>query len=152
MPRVDFPGVEDAQDFSPLPDGPYLCALTAIDDTKTTQGGDEMWDLRFTVEEGECRGRHIYDRISFGKKALPRVKLLCSRVGIDVTAALLVTPKLLRGKRVWVTVETEPYTDKQGQEKKRNSVPFAGYMKVAESEQQGAGAGASAEPDDDLPF
>lgn len=154
MPTVNFAGVEEAQDFSPLPEGPYLCALKAIDDTKETQAGDEMWELKFVVVEGDFAGRSIYDRISFGKKALSRVKLLCSRMGLDVSGDLNVTPDLLKGKQVWVTVEIEDYTDSKGQDRKRNSVPFAGFMEAsAQGGATGSPARASlAEPDDDLPF
>lgn len=133
MPSVDFSDVDDALDFSPLPPGPYLCRLTAIDDSERTGAGDEMWALRFTVDEGEHEGHYIYDRISFGHKALPRVKLLCSRMGIDISGPLNLTPDLLMGRRVWVTVDIEEYDDQKSKTRReRNKVPFAGFMEAKE--------------------
>lgn len=155
MPRINFQNVEDAEDYSPLPDGVYLCRLANIADNNQTKAGDEMWDLKFVVERGEYRGRHIFDRISFGLKALSRVKLLCSRLGIDVTQSVDVTPGLLLARKVYVTVETETYIDRDGTEKPRNNVPFAGYA----PHENGSGAASPVAPaggadddDDDLPF
>lgn len=153
MPRVNFADVEEAEDFSLLPDGVYLCAVQAIDDTVKTQAGDEMWDIRFRVEEGDYKGRAIFDRISFGKKALPRVKLLCSRLGMDVEGEVNVQAGHLLGRKVFVNVETEEYVDRGGNEKTRNTVPFAGFMAVSEAEPERASGGPPiSAPDDDLPF
>ncbi|MDI6794806.1 MAG: DUF669 domain-containing protein [bacterium] len=82
MPKVDFSTIDDVQDFSPIPDGQYLSRLSEIEET-TTQYGDELWKLRFEVIEGEYAGRYIFDNMVFSKAALKRVKLICSRLGID---------------------------------------------------------------------
>ena len=35
MPEVDFSQVDDVGDFSPLPDGKYLCRLDDVEETTT---------------------------------------------------------------------------------------------------------------------
>ena len=148
MPNVDFASVDDAQDFSPLPPGAYLCRLEEVVPNKRTNAGDEMWSLRFVVEEGDYRGRIIFDRISFGEATLPRVKLLCDALGLDVTGEVDLEPEMLTGREAIVTVDIQSYTDRDGKEKKSNKVGFAGYSNVA-------GKNSSSNPgvtEDDPPF
>ena len=76
MPKIDFSNVDDVQDFSPLPDGKYLCQLSGIEEA-TTQNGDEMWKLRFEVVQEDHIGRLIFDNMVFSEAALKRVKLIC---------------------------------------------------------------------------
>lgn len=158
MPDVDFSQVEDAEDYSPLPAGKYLCKVTEIEQ-KRTLADDEMWRLRLTVVEGEHQGRSVFDNMVFSERAMKRVKLMCSRMGLDVSGFVALTPKTLQGRKVVVTVEVGTYQDNEGNEKLSNSVPFAGYERVP--------VGVSAQPgqavsggdpsvgvvtDDDIPF
>ena len=126
MPRIDFGNVDDAQDYSPLPAGRYLVTLTEVGEAKTKYG-DEMWKLRFVVDEGQYKGRYIFDNLVFSEAALKRVKLICSRLGLDVSGELDLTPGLIKGCRCSVSVEVADYTDQEGETKSRNVVPFAGY-------------------------
>ena len=156
MPRIDFNRVDDVQDFSPLPDGRYLCRLAEVEEA-ATQYGDEMWKLRFVAESGPHRGRYIIDNMVFSDAALKRVKLICSRLGLDVSRELDLTPSLIKGRSCYVTVETEEYEDYEGNTKQRNVVPFAGYDRA-----DGAPATAASKSDntgsveddseEDLPF
>ncbi|MGQ9589920.1 MAG: DUF669 domain-containing protein [Planctomycetota bacterium] len=156
MPRIDFNRVDDVQDFSPLPDGRYLCRLAEVEEA-ATQYGDEMWKLRFVVESGPHRGRYIFDNMVFSDAALKRVKLICSHLGLNVSGELDLTPTLIKGRSCYVTVETEEYEDHEGNTKQRNVVPFAGYDRA-----HGAPATASPKADntgsveddseEDLPF
>ncbi len=155
MPRIDFNRVDDVQDFSPLPDGRYLCRLAEVEEA-ATQYGDEMWKLRFVVESGPHRGRYIFDNMVFSEAALKRVKLICSRLGIDVSGELDLTPNLLKGRSCYVTVETEEYEDYEGNTKQRNVVPFAGYDRAdgapAMASPKAAQAGGEDDSESDLPF
>jgi hypothetical protein len=156
MPKIDFDRVDDVQDFAPLPDGKYLCRVSDVEEA-TTQYGDEMWKLRLVVEAGPHRGRYIFDNMVFSDAAMKRVKLICSRLGLDVSGEIELTAALIRGKSCYVTVETEDYEDQEGNTKRRNRVTFAGYERadgapaVAE---QASGQSGSVEDDgeDDLPF
>jgi len=126
MPKIDFSTVDDVQDFTPLPDGKYLCRLAEIEEA-STQYGDEMWKLKFVVAKGPYQGRYIFDNLVFSEAAMKRVKLICSRLGLDVSGEIELTPSMLEGKVCYLTVETEDYEDQEGKTKSRNVVPFAGY-------------------------
>ena len=87
MPDIDFTQIDDVQDFTPLPDGTYQCRVAEVEET-ATQHGDEMWKLRFEVVKGEHSGRHVFDNMVFSAAAHPRVKLICSSLGFDVSGKL----------------------------------------------------------------
>lgn len=156
MPRIDFNNVDDVQDFSPLPEGKYLCRLAEVEEA-ATQYGDDMWKLRFVVESGPHRGRYIFDNMVFSEAALKRAKLICSRLGLDVSREIDLTPSLVKGRTCYVTVDIEEYEDQEGNLKKRNVVPFAGYERAdqAAASAPSAPAAHGAKEDDseeDLPF
>jgi len=152
MPKIDFGHVDDVQDFSPVPAGKYLCRLSGIEEA-STQHGDEMWKLRFEVTQGPYTGRLIFDNLVFSEAALKRAKLICSRLGLDVSKELDLTPELIKGRVAVLTVDVEPYEDAEGRTKQRNVVSFAGYERASESD---AAPDAAAETEDsdesNLPF
>lgn len=146
MPKVDFSTIDDVQDFTPLPAGKYLCKLIGVEEART-QYDDEMWKLRFQVIDGEHSGRFVFDNLVFSEAALKRVKLICSRLGLDVTGETNLTPDMIKDHTCWLTVQTEEYEDDEGRSKTRNIVPFAGYDHAAgESETSVAPAPATRKP------
>ena len=157
MPKIDFNTIEDAKDFSPLPEGKYSCKLAEIEEA-STKNGDEMWKLRLEVVEGAHAGRYVFDNLVFSAAAMKRVKLICSRLGIDVSGEVNLTPAMLKGRPCRVTVATEEYEDNEGRRRKRNVVPFAGYDRVGDGKAPAAsGEPAPAPSDEDdgeesLPF
>lgn len=134
MPKVDFSKIDDVQDFSPLPPGKYPCRLVEVEEAKT-QYDDEMWKLRFQVASGPHAGRFIFDNLVFSEAAIKRAKLICSRLGLDVSRELDLTTAMLKGRACQVTVEVEDYEDQQGKTKKRNVVPFAGYERSGQTDE-----------------
>ncbi len=140
MVKVNMNGVEDAQNFSPVPDDAYLCKISEVDDDKATQGGDPMWRIRWEIIEGDYAGRYIFDNLVFSPKALKRVKLVFSRLGLDVSKDEEVewTPQMIMDKHARVTVVTEEYESESGGAKKRNSVPYNG-IEAVESTAAGGG-------------
>ena len=129
MPKIDFSHIDDVQDFSPLPDGEDPCRLSEIEEA-STHSGDEMWKLKFEVVDGEYTGRYIFDNLVFSDAALKRVKLVCSRLGMDVSGEIDLTPSLLEGRTCLISTEIEEYEDNEGRTKRRNTVPFAGYERA----------------------
>lgn len=134
MPKVDFSKIDDVQDFSPLPPGKYPCRLVEVEEART-QYDDEMWKLRFQVASGPHAGRFIFDNLVFSEAAIKRAKLICSRLGIDVSGELDLTTEMIKGRACQVTVEVEDYEDQEGRTKKRNVVPFAGYERLEQADE-----------------
>ena len=151
MPKIDFSHVDDVQDFSPVPAGKYLCRLVGIEEA-STQHGDEMWKLRFEVTQGPYAGRLIFDNLVFSEAALKRAKLICSRLGLDVSKELDLTPELIKGRVALLTVEIEPYEDGEGRTKQRNVVPFAGYERASASDAPAAASTGEDDGEAHLPF
>jgi len=153
MPIVDFTNVklpeEGKMDFSPLPEGEYLCEVEEVDDTGKTKAGDEMWGIKFKVVGGEYDGRYIFDNMVFSDKALPRLKLICSRLGIEADTEVNLTGKSLLGRKVYLDIVEKTYKSKDGTEKLGNSVLFDGYREVDSKDNVGT---TLKEEDDDLPF
>jgi hypothetical protein len=141
MPKIDFSTIEDAKSFTPVSEGTYHCEIASVEQT-TTGKGNEMWKLKLKILEGEHAGRHLFDNIVFTPAAMKRIKLVCSRLGLDTSGELDLTPAMIRGKQALVTVQIEEYVDDEGQERSRNKIPFGGYETA-----QAAGA-----EDDDAPF
>ncbi len=128
MPTVDAPNIGNADEFSPAPIGKHLCRLDSIDDSAHTEKGDEKWNLVFVIVDGPFEGKQIRDNISFGNEtALKRVKLVCSRAGLDVSKKFNLKPSMLVGKLFYVEVESHrDYEDKKGKPRKAAQVGFAG--------------------------
>lgn len=133
MPRIDMDKIPDNDTREPLPDGTYRVELTKIEE-KTTKNGDEMWNLDFTVRDKKFSGRHIFDNLVFSDAAMKRVKLVCSRLGLNVKGEVDLVPSMLlhREALVSVIIEDREIVDDTGKTKRihRNSVPFDGYLPI----------------------
>lgn len=129
MPKVDFSQIDDVQDYTPIPADKYPCVLEEVQEAQT-QNQDEMWKLRWRVDGGKYAGRVVFDNMVFSQAALKRVKLICSRLGLDVSGELNLTPAMVKGRKALVSVEIEEYEDDSGNTKARNIVPFAGYERI----------------------
>jgi len=152
VPRIDFGKVDDVQEYAPLQPGRYTCRLVDVEET-STQHGDEMWKLRFAVESGPERGRVLFDNLVFSAAAMKRVKLICSRLGLDVSGQLDLSPAMLRGRVCCLVVEIEDYQDREGNSRKRNVVPFAGYESTGGEDSQTRQPHVRDQDDEeDLPF
>jgi len=125
--KIDFSKFDEATDFTPLPEGKYLCVLANVEETTTKETSQPLWKLKFRVIEGEFEGRAIFDNMVFTEKAMKRVKLMCSRLGLDVSKEIDLVPSMIQGKNVVITVEVGEYEDSNGKKKPKNVVPFAGY-------------------------
>lgn len=127
--KINFKGVPDAEDYSPVPAGQYVCRVAKVDEDKT-KNEDAMWNFMFEIVAGEHKGKMIRDRLVFSEAAMKRVKLICKRFGFNVEGELDLTPSMFFDKPIKLDVEIESYEDKEGKTKQRNSVPFAGYHEV----------------------
>jgi len=55
--------VEPTTSFEPLPAGKYVAAITASEMKATKKGDGSYLQLEFTVLDGDCRGRKVWDRL-----------------------------------------------------------------------------------------
>ena len=141
MPRVNFADVDDNTGFTPIPDGQYKACVEKVEE-RTTKKGDAMWSVEWRIVEGQYLGRKIFDNLVFSDKGYSRVKLLLKRLGFDVTGELDCQSEMIHGKQALITVYTDSYPDKDGNEKKKNSIPFDGFASLTDGEKV----------DDDLPY
>lgn len=151
--RVNWDGVDQAQDFGPAPAGTYLCRVMEAK-AATTRFDDDMWKLTLEIAEGQYKGKQIWDNVVFSQNAMPRAKLICRSFGLSTEGETDIFPEDLRGREAYVTVEVEDYVNKEGQNRQRNSVTFGGYASADDagaasvrSESESASA-----VDDQIPF
>jgi hypothetical protein len=149
MPRVDFPNVDDASDYTVLPEGDYTCMVTEVFD-EVSQAGNDMWKLHMRVDKGEYEGRMIFDNLVFTEKALPRVKIFAKACMLDVTKEIDMQPAAVLGKMVMVSVFETSYENASGEKIPTNKVHFAGYAPAVDLPP--LVPPPVADIDDDLPF
>lgn len=148
MPQINWPEVPDAN--SPVPEGVYRVEVDTVN-VSFNINKDEMWTVGFKIVSGSYVGRKIVDRLVWSEKAMPRVKIAMSALGIDTSGVSNVTPDDIKGKRcVLDVVVVEKIDRKPGQEPKtyhNNKVTFAGYSAI-----DTAHVPPPADDDEDLPF
>ena len=81
--------VEPTVAFEPLPAGKYLAAITASEVKNTKKGDGNYLELEFTVLEGPCKGRKVWDRLCINhpkdvtqKIARGNLSAICRAVGV----------------------------------------------------------------------
>src|SRR5262245_39928376 len=109
MPRVNFTTIDEGGSFPPIPDGTYLCEVFEIETGKTSSSGHEMWKIQWKLVEPPYDGRRIFDNMVFGGGALGKVKIMCSRLGLDVSKDIDLTPEMLYKRRCYVKTFQEEY-------------------------------------------
>jgi hypothetical protein len=119
--QFDFSGVKDPSPLDPVPQGDYLVEVEAVAEKLSKQGAP-YWKLTLRIVGGSFAGRCLFDSLHFNEKALPRVRLVFSRIGLDVEGKVNVEPRHLIGRRAIVTVKLEEYQDKL-----RNEVTYEGW-------------------------
>jgi len=146
--KVDFTGVKEPGEFTPIPAGEYVMTCAEVH-TKDEHGADlqtkdhdPMWRLILAVDPpSEFAGRKVFDQMIFGgKQALrSRLKLICSRLaGKKTDGALEIEPSDFVGKRARVSVIVDEYNGT-----KNNKVSFAGYDHLDAPPKDGAGSETS---------
>jgi len=81
--------VEPTANFEPLPAGKYLAAITASEMKATKKGDGSYLQLEFTVLEGDCKGRKVWDRLCINhpndltqRIARGNLSAICRAVGV----------------------------------------------------------------------
>ena len=81
--------VDPSAPFEPLPAGKYLACVTNSEMKPTKAGDGSYLELEFTVLEGECKDRKVWDRLCLNHSNQQTVKIaranlsaLCRAVGV----------------------------------------------------------------------
>ena len=81
--------VEPNTSFDPLPADKYIAAITASEMKPTKKGDGSYLQLEFTVIEGDCKDRKVWDRLCLNHPNPQTVKIargnlsaLCRAVGV----------------------------------------------------------------------
>jgi len=81
--------VEPTTAFEPLPAGKYVVAITGSEMKATKRGDGSYLQLEFTVLDGECKGRKVWDRLCINhpndltqKIARGSLSAICRVVGV----------------------------------------------------------------------
>lgn len=123
--KVNWDEVPDSQSYI-VPAGTYKMKVEEVSE-QYTDNGVEFWTLQLKVVHGPQQGKVVFDRIFFSQRALPRVKHVCKELGLSVKGEIELKPQMLVGRTAMVKVTETTYTDRNGNEKPKNDVPFDGY-------------------------
>ena len=91
MATLDFNAndVEPTTAYEPLPAGKYLAEITASEMKPVKSGNGTYLQLEFTVLDGPCRGRKVWDRLCINhpneltqKIARGNLSAICRAVGV----------------------------------------------------------------------
>ncbi len=91
MAQLDFNAnnVEPATAYEPLPANKYLVEISASEMKQTKTGNGSYLELEFTVLDGDCRGRKVWDRLCLThpndltqKIARGKLSAICRAVGV----------------------------------------------------------------------
>lgn len=81
--------VEPTTSFEPLPAGRYVAAITASEMKATKKGDGSYLQFEYTVLEGDCKGRKVWDRLCINhpndltqKIARGNLSAICRSVGV----------------------------------------------------------------------
>jgi hypothetical protein len=90
MPKLNFAGVEDQKDFTPLPAGVYTVELVNATEATIKNGANAgatryalTWEVR-DDSDPKIDGRKVWDNQMFTEKAMFRVKGMLKAYGFEV--------------------------------------------------------------------
>ena len=136
MPFIEFSKVEDVSERLFIPGGTYTVLVEDVRERRTGED-QEMWrvGLRITKQnDGNTayHGQRVYDNWVFSEKAMPHIKLITSRFGIDITEDREISPGDFLGKEIDVELRIRKRVY-NGETRFENIVTFAGYRRRGES-------------------
>ena len=83
---------EAPQDFSPIPNGDYVAAITASTEKQTKAGTGSYLELEFQILEGEHAGRRLWERLNLRNPNANAVEIANKRLGMICKAVNVLTP------------------------------------------------------------
>lgn len=97
MIKLDFSNITGG-DFEPIPAGDYTLEIEEVKE-QVSKAGNQMLNITFSViDEGEYKGRKIFEHYVLTEKALWRLKELFIALGKDVDGVVSFDPQELVGE------------------------------------------------------
>ena len=170
--EVEWDDVEAAQKYVSEP-GSYHSKCISNELKKGPGDWADQWELTWEVQAGPAKGQTFRDWMTLSQGALPRIKVLYSRVGLETTGKAKLSAADVVGKECYVLFEQDEKRIKDengrwvGTGEWRLRVAFAGFRAIEDgphtSISQGPPAGAGGDPfadaggegrpdDDQVPF
>lgn len=150
MFKVNYNGVEEAGDYSPAPDGTYTLKVVDVEEAKT-RNNDPMVKVTLQIASGPYAGKKVFHNVTFFGAGAPGAgfsKHWLHVIGQPYQGEVTVMPAKWRGARLEADLIIEPYTDKNGASKYKNSLQS---LRAVAGENQDANR-VKEEAEDGVPF
>ena len=106
--------VEPSTAFEPVPAGKYIAAITASEMKPTKKADGSYLELEFTIIEGDCQGRKVWDRLCLNHPNSQTVKIARGNLSAICRAVGVMQPKdsvELHNVPIEITVKLKKRTD-----------------------------------------
>jgi hypothetical protein len=137
--------VAPSTDYEPLPAGEYLAMIVGSEEKETKSGDGSYLQLSIEVQDGEHKGRLLWDRLNLNNKNETAVKIARATLSAICHATGVMMPKMsesLHDKPMLVKVVVEERSDKPGSFKNE----IKGYKPKSQQQQQQTTDGAKKAP------
>lgn len=116
---LDFTKIsEEEVTYEVLPEGSYTVTVDKVEEKRSERTGNLYWSIQYKTDDDAI----IFDNLVFTDKTLNRVKKLFHLLGLDVSGEFNYEPSDLVGRGMVASVLIEEYTDRNGNDKKKNSI------------------------------
>lgn len=123
MIKLDFSNITGG-DFEPIPAGDYTLEIEEVKE-QVSKAGNQMLNITFSViDEGEYKGKKIFEYYVLTEKALWRLKELFIALGKDVDGVVAFDPQELVGEIFIgnITIEESEGYEPQNKIKKHKKI------------------------------
>ena len=106
--------VEPSVAFEPVPASKYIAAVTASEMKPTKKADGSYLELEFTILEGDCQGRKVWDRLCITHPNQQTVKIARGNLSAICRAVGVMQPKdsvELHNLPIEITVKLKKRTD-----------------------------------------
>jgi hypothetical protein len=119
-------GGQEPMDFSPIKPGKYPLCIVGVA-LKTTTKGDKMIETHLVIDEGELKGRQLWNRVTFISDGKPGAGIaihFLKTIGqpFETDKNFKVQPQNWVGRRFIGTIANESYTPPSGDTRINNVV------------------------------
>lgn len=144
---INFTKVSDEEvTYELLAEGRYILEVDKVEE-KTTNNGNDYWLITYKTEDNQ----KVFDSLFFTDKTLNRVKKCFKCLGLDVDGEFDYDPDDIVGCKMNGSVIIEDYTDKNGNQKQKNTLNLWDCEAIPVSKKKKV-VKATAADDEEIPF